>query len=161
MAWVDDRIWCHPKFTDLPPAAAWLWVCGTAYCSGFHTRGRLTSGQIKQIGGATRTRRLLIEAGLWADAGAGAVLVVGWDEHNGARDERRERDRERKKRAYWAQKSSRGFSAENGPENGAESRALTDDCMTDDKVKPLRAVLDGSETGRFEPPPGLLKDMPA
>lgn len=97
MAWIDDRVWCHPKLVDIPPAARWVWVAGVAYSSGFGTRGLLSPGQQQQIGATANTRKRLIEIGLWDEMPAGHIRIHDWDEHNDKRDERRAKDRERKR----------------------------------------------------------------
>jgi hypothetical protein len=100
MAWIDDRLWCHEKFTDVTPSAAWLWVKSIAYSSGMGTGGRLTSGQQRLLGATTRTRAELIRAGLWDECGFRAEIVIhDWSEHNARRDARRQHDRERKRLA--------------------------------------------------------------
>lgn len=100
MAWLDDRIWCHPKFVDLSGNAFAAYVKGLAYSSGFQTAGHLTVGQQKAIGADTRVRRELLAAGLWDMNGdGGSVVIHDWDEHNAKRDARKAADRERKRRA--------------------------------------------------------------
>lgn len=132
MAWIDDRIWCHPKLTDLSDGAWRVFVSGIAYSSGMGTKGMLTSSQQKLIGARDRTRVELIAAGLWDAQDDGAVFIHDWEEHNGKRDERKRKDRERKREAYHAQKTSAGESAEKRPEKREESRALTGDRVTED-----------------------------
>jgi hypothetical protein len=98
MAWLDDRIWCHPKFTSLPASAAWVYVKGVAYSSGMSTGGVLNVGVQKMIGCSASTRRTLVLAGLWDQNRTGeTVRIHDWDEHNARRDERRRKDRERKR----------------------------------------------------------------
>lgn len=96
MAWLDDRVWCHPKTADLSSAAFAAWVKGIAYSSGMGTKGHLTAGQQKLIGGQGRARAELIAAGLWSENGDGtSVEIHDWDDHNGTRDKKREKERER------------------------------------------------------------------
>jgi len=103
MAWIDDRIWCHPKTVGLSPSAAWTYVKGLAYSSGMGTRGHLDLATQKLIGGNRKVRVELVDAGLWDINGDGeSVVIHDWDEHNHARDNRRETDRERKRR--WREK---------------------------------------------------------
>lgn len=100
MAWIDDRIWCHPKMADLSSGAAWLFVKGIAYSSGMSTGGSLTAGQQALIGGTGGAKRELIAAGLWGLNGDGQTVTIhDWEEHNGARDDRRRRERDRMRRA--------------------------------------------------------------
>ena len=37
MAWLDERIWCHPKITDLSDRAFRVYVNSIAYASGMNT----------------------------------------------------------------------------------------------------------------------------
>lgn len=97
MAWIDDRIWCHPKLTDLSDRAFRVWVNSVAYAFGFYTRGKLTSAQQKMIGSTADTARELIAAGLWEKNGNG-VRIHDWDVHNAKAEERRHKARERMRR---------------------------------------------------------------
>jgi hypothetical protein len=100
MAWLDDRLWCHPKLADLTDRAFRAYINSITYSAGMGTRGHLTSGQQRIIGAAPRDRRELISAGLWNVNGDGEAIVIhDWDEHNGKRDMQREKDRERKRQA--------------------------------------------------------------
>lgn len=96
MAWLDDRVWCHPKLADVSKAARWTWVAAITYSSGFQTGGKVTNGQLAQLGATTRERRELVAASLWHEI-EGGVEINDWDEHNGKRDARRKADRERKR----------------------------------------------------------------
>lgn len=100
MAWIDDRIWCHPKLVGLTARAFRAYINGLAYSSGFACQGRLTDPQVKAIGASANVRRELVDAGLWAEATdrSGAIEIHDWAEHNSKRDERRAQDRERKRR---------------------------------------------------------------
>lgn len=100
MAWLDDRLWCHPKIVGLTDRAHRVYVDGITYSSGMSTKGRLTAAQQKLIGCAAKQRHELVAAGLWDLNGDGTtVLIHDWDEHNGKRDERRAKDRQRKRDA--------------------------------------------------------------
>jgi len=102
MAWIDDRIWCHPKFNGLTPQAFATYIRAIAYSSGMGTAGHLDQATQKLVGGTKRVRGELITAGLWDVNGDGqSVVIHDWDEHNGVRDERRAKARERM-RAYRA-----------------------------------------------------------
>lgn len=138
MAWLDDRIWCHPKIVALPKAARWTYAASVAYSSGFGTGGILDTGAQKIIGSDAKDRRALLETGLWISERDGAIRINDWDSHNGKRDARRLADRERKKAAYWQGKDQEspqenerrndgettGETGGEPSENGAESRAL-------------------------------------
>lgn len=100
MAWIDDRLWCHPKVIGLSPTAKAAYVMGLAYSSGMSTAGRLEPAMQRAVGANPRTRVELVEAGLWDINGDGeTVHIHDWDDHNGQRDQRRRRDLERKKKA--------------------------------------------------------------
>lgn len=88
MAWLDDRIWAHPKIAGVPVAARWLYVCSIAYSSGFGLYGILDKGQLRALGATPRTKEALIVAGLWEDAGDGRIEIHDWAEHNEQRDGR-------------------------------------------------------------------------
>lgn len=107
MAWLDDRIWCHSKITDLSDRAFRTYINGVAYSSGFTTRGVLTVGQQKQIRATPRAKKELIFSQLWDELDDGAVRIHDWDNHNGKRDERRDADRERKRSARAKEREER------------------------------------------------------
>ncbi len=118
MAWLDDRVWCHPKIIGLSDRAFRVHVCAIAYSSGFSTAGVLTAAQQTLVGCAAKQRLELVAAGLWDDLG-GSVRIHDWDEHNGKRDARRANERERMRRTRREQ------SAHNGANKPANSRVLT------------------------------------
>jgi hypothetical protein len=124
VAWLDDRVWCHPKLADLTDRSFRVWVNGMAYSSGFGTRGLLTPGQQRTIGADTRVRRELVAAGLWDETTEG-VLIHDWDDHNGKRDARRAADRERK-RAARSNGTSAGTSAGQKCVDGSEGSEGSD-----------------------------------
>lgn len=102
MAWIDDRLWCHPKIVGLTDRAYRAYVSGLAYSSGMATGGKLDPATQKLLGANARTRDELVHASLWEINGDGVtVLIHDWNEHNGKRDERREKERARKKEARW------------------------------------------------------------
>lgn len=152
MAWIDDRIWCHPKLADISDSAFRVYVNGVAYSSGFHTSGTLTAGQQRAIGATARTRTELVKARLWEIKSAEDVAIHDWAEHNAKRDARRKADRERKRleRAKTGDLStspSGGLSAghTNGQHRGqgadkrADRRTLTGDRVTSD-LNPAAAL---------------------
>lgn len=104
MAYLDDRIWCHPKLVGLSCRGFRAWVNAIAYSSGFGLRGRLTPPHqhTLRLGGPVVDE--LVAADLWERDGAD-VLIHDWDDYNGQRDDNRERveklreqARERKRR---------------------------------------------------------------
>jgi hypothetical protein len=103
MAWTDDRLWCHPKYVGLTVNAKLALRHSFEYASGMSTHGKLTAAQQSLVGAKPATRRELIAAGWWDLNGDGeTVMIHDWDEHNGVRDERKAKARERM-RAYRAQ----------------------------------------------------------
>lgn len=102
MAWIDDRIWCHPKISDISDAAFRAWINGIAYSFGFHTRGKLTSAQQRLVGATPRIGRELTVAGLWEENGDG-IFIHDWNVHNGKAEQRAQKERLRLK-AYRAKK---------------------------------------------------------
>lgn len=108
MAWLDDRMWAHPKIARLSDPAFRAWVSSICYSSGFGTRGRLERAHQRLIGASTRARNELVNCGLWIEADSGAIQIRDWQEHNDRLDERRAKDRERKRLA----RLSNGTSAE-------------------------------------------------
>lgn len=98
MAWIDDRIWCHPKIVILSDKAFRVYVNSLTYSSGLELRGHLINEQQQQIGVTPKVRQELLAAGLWDPNGNG-IVIHDWDEHNSKRDDRKERERERKRRA--------------------------------------------------------------
>lgn len=105
VAWLDDKVWCHPKLTDLSDRAFRAYINGIAYSSGFTTRGHLSPGQQTTIGVTAKARQELLDAGLWEVNGNG-VYIHDWEIHNGAHDQRRIRERLRK--AAYREQMSRG-----------------------------------------------------
>ncbi len=103
MAWTDDRLWCHPKYVGLSWRAKAVLRHAFEYSGGMGTKGVLTTATQHTIGANKAVRTELIEAGWWDENGDGrTVHIHDWDEHNGARDRRREKDRERLKE--WRRK---------------------------------------------------------
>lgn len=107
MAWIDDRVWCHPKLTDISKPAFAGWVKAVCYSTGFQTRGALTNGQLAIIGVTRKERAELVAAGLWADTKDG-IEVHDWDDHNSRRDDRRAAERERKQRQRKREREAAG-----------------------------------------------------
>lgn len=101
MAWLDSRIWAHPKLINLSDRAWRIYVSAIAYSSGFLTEGRLNPVQLRTLGVTPRVKRELIEAGLWHEKGR-EIVIHDWEEHNGKREQKRlnerEQARERKRR---------------------------------------------------------------
>lgn len=124
MAWLDDRIWCHPKVMNVPREARWEYAAAICYSSGFGTSGHLSAGQLAIIECAAKDRDLLVKVGLWDDAGDGGIRIHDWDEHNAKRDKRRADDRERKRRSRAKDTDvSAGQVADKTPDGDADNHA--------------------------------------
>ncbi len=106
MAWVDDRIWCHPKIAGLSHLAFRIYICSLAYSGGFGLGGVLTKEHQHVIHSTAAARKELVAAGLWEDVGGGAIEIHDWKEHNEKRDARRRADRDRKRTARNRDKGS-------------------------------------------------------
>ena len=111
MAWIDDRIWCHPKLRAISDKAHRVYVNAIAYSAGMGSKGVLSTPQQKLLGARDRERVELIAAGLWDALDDGAILIHDWDEHNSKRDERRAKDSERKRVQRMSAGQSNGTSA--------------------------------------------------
>lgn len=116
MAWLDERIWCHPKVTDLSDRAFRVWINSIAYSSGMQTLGLLSVQQQRLLGSSPRIRKELFAAGLWDEAGDG-VLIHDWEHYNADRDAKRAADRMRKR-------LQRDRERDNGRDIGREFRVL-------------------------------------
>lgn len=98
MAWLDSRIWCHPKLAKVSKSARWTYVAALAYSDGFGTLGHLERGQLRIIDCDHRDKKALIAAQLWDDDLHGGIHIRGWQDHNADRDKKRELARERQRR---------------------------------------------------------------
>lgn len=149
MAWVDDRIWCHPKFTDLSAPAFRAYIQGVAYSCGMNTRGHLSGEQQRLVGGSPKVRSELEKAGLWDANPSGGIDIHDWDEHNGKRDERRAADRERKRlarakerdgQARTSARPSRGTSAgQSAGRSTLAARVDGSDRVTDEEPRAVKS----------------------
>ena len=97
MAWLDDRVWAHPKVVGVSDRAFRVWASGICYSSGFGTRGVLAPSVQRQLGATKQVKEELVAAGLWEPGEDGLVEIHDWLDHNDARDNRREKDRLRKR----------------------------------------------------------------
>jgi hypothetical protein len=70
MTWVrlDDGFPDHPKVDAAGPLAAWLYVCGLAYCARFLTDGHIPADRVARLAAVAEPLALaarLVEVGLW------------------------------------------------------------------------------------------------
>lgn len=106
MVWVkiDDQIAHHPKFIKAGPVAAWLWVCGNAYCNKYLTDGFIDAEHLHAVSRVTNSKKWaerLVDVGLW-DRVEGGFQVHDFHDFNPSAEEvrsRRTKDRLRKESA--------------------------------------------------------------
>lgn len=69
MSWIrlDDHTPEHPKLIKVGPVAAWLWICGLAWCSRHLTDGELPHEALSLFGipNVRAEARRLVVVGLW------------------------------------------------------------------------------------------------
>lgn len=75
---LESAVARHPKMLRAGPAAAWLWVCGLAYCQEGLTDGHIPTEAIDHLGvrGAGRYAAVLVAVGLWEP------VPDGWRVHD-------------------------------------------------------------------------------
>ncbi len=93
MAWVklDDQAPRNAKLLKAGPAAAWMWVCGLAYCQAHTTGGFIPTVAVPMLGirGSERSHRLvkvLVKCRLF-DRKVGGFVVHDYLEFNESREE--------------------------------------------------------------------------
>ena len=74
MSWVylDDQFPDHPKVVQAGGDAAWLFVCGLAYCKRYGTEGAIPKPQVARLSDRRQPGKLaarLVDVGLWDDLG--------------------------------------------------------------------------------------------
>ncbi len=79
MPWVrlDDQFPDHPKIVAAGPAAAWLYVCGLAYCARLLTDGFIPTGQVRKLADVPNAMKLaetLVKTGLWQASDEGFIV---------------------------------------------------------------------------------------
>ena len=90
MSWVklDDQFTDHPKVVKAGPMAAWLFVCGLAYCGRFLTDGTIPKEQVRRLADIddpmTHAAKL-VSVGLWHETSDG-FQVNDYLEYNPAGD---------------------------------------------------------------------------
>lgn len=110
MGWVklDDGFPEHPKVERAGDHAAWLYVCGLAYCSRTLSDGFIPKGRLKHLCGLPRLPKLaavLVDVGLWDELGD-----EGWQVHDYGRHQRTKaevediRDKNRRRVRDWRER---------------------------------------------------------
>jgi hypothetical protein len=142
VVWVRlaDDVADHPKLLQAGPLAAWLWVCGLAYCNRHLTDGLIPAAQIRRLADVDDPALLairLVDAGLW-EAVAGGYQVHDYGEYQpSAEDVKRER------RA--AAERARTYRARHGSNAGSNegSNGVSDAVRAPSPARPGPARLTG------------------
>jgi len=125
VAWIkiDDQFVDHPKVVRAGPEAAWLYVCGLAYCARFLTDGAIPEPAIRSFADFADTNPSdladrLVDVGLWAR------LEDGYQVHDYL-DYQRSKSQIEHDRAMTAQRQGRHRSnvVSNGDSNGVSTAA--------------------------------------
>lgn len=127
MVWfnVDDGLWSHPKFVNLPDSAQALWLRAGTWSAKHLTDGYVPQHILTTLGYRTRTVGYLVKAGLWEESDDG-YRFHDWAKYNRTRDqveadrtaaaERKRNERERKQK----RDESRRDRNPEWPESGGE-----------------------------------------
>ena len=83
MVWfkVDDGLYDHPKWMDLPPAAQALWVNAGSWAGRNLTDGWVSPTFVRRYPSGTRSAKQLVNAHLWQE-GAERDGKLGWQFHD-------------------------------------------------------------------------------
>lgn len=99
LPWIrlDTSMPDHPKVIDLVDhygeagmAAAFVWVCSLAYCGKHGLDGFIAKNALGRLNGKAKHAKLLVEVGLWKDAGIGWA-INGWLEYQPSNEESQKR----------------------------------------------------------------------
>ncbi len=122
MAFLDDRVWVHPKWRLLGDAAYRVGTYAICYSHGFGTRGYLNPVDLMTIGATPALTEELLDVGLWEPASENSsepdplghpavtlavtvesrgIVIHDWDNYNDddADAKRREKNAERQRRS--------------------------------------------------------------
>lgn len=107
MVWVrlEDTFPEHPKVDKAGGDAAWLHVCGIAYCNRNETDGFIATDRVSRLSDRKRPLNLaarLVEVGLWEIDPRGGWLIhdyLHYQPSKASRDEERDKARERMRKA--------------------------------------------------------------
>lgn len=107
MAWIylDDQFPDHPKIVEAGGDAAWLFVCGLAYCRRHGTDGRIPKAMVARLSDRKTPDRLaarLVAVTLWEDHGD-HYRVHDYSDWNRTQESRSEAGR-KAARARWDKK---------------------------------------------------------
>jgi len=101
MGWirVDENAPYHRKLLSAGPAAAWLWVCGLAYCQRMKSDGFIPVEALPQLGVGNYKKLVgfLVSARLWHKTDGG-YTVHDYLDWNATKDEREDQARRKQER---------------------------------------------------------------
>lgn len=124
MGWVylDDQFPDHPKVAAAGGDAAWLFVCGLAYCKRYNTAGAIPAAQVAKLTdrrGGSRLAARLVEVRLW-EATDGGFQVHDYADWNRPSESRSEAGR-KGAAARWGDRNGNANGSANGNGNATAS----------------------------------------
>lgn len=157
MAWVylDDQFPDHPKVVAAGDAAAWMFVCGLAYCRRYNTEGRIPKAQVPKLTGhrspmklaaALATAPVGYTTGLWEDRGDHYVIH---DYHEWNKPQRSRSEAARKAaQTRWSKQAGNASEDANALpdayETQSDSHALADASGCPPPLPPVVTSVDNS-----------------
>lgn len=126
MAWfkVDDRLWSHPKWLNLPLEAKALWVSAGSYCAEHESDGfisRQTLAIVLPNSRQTRAATALVKVGLWEQV-EGGYRFHNWERYQPSKAQqqaKRQATKERVERWRNAQCNAVSNAVSNGVSNAS------------------------------------------
>lgn len=94
---IDDNLWAHPKWINLPDSAKALWVSALSYCACYETDGHISTHTLPTLyPNKHRARAIsaLVKSGLWEPINGGYVFH-DWEHYQPTKAQK---DAERKKK---------------------------------------------------------------
>lgn len=117
VTWVylDDHFPDHPKVVAAGGDAAWLFVCGLAYCKRYRTDGAIPGPQVGKLTDRRSPSRLakrLVEVGLW-EVTVGGFRVHDYDDWNRPAESKSEKGRKAANARWHATSIATGIALSN------------------------------------------------
>lgn len=111
---IDDHLWAHPKWINLPDSAKALWVSALSYCVCYETDGHILTHTLPTLSSnknRTRAVNALVKSGLWEPINDGYVFH-NWEHYQPTKarkdaERKDKRDRMRALRARSVTSNSR------------------------------------------------------
>lgn len=103
---IDDNLWAHPKWINLPDSAKALWVSALSYCACYETDGHVPTHALPTLyPNKHRARAIgaLVKAGLWEQIDGG-YMFHDWERYQPtkARKDAERKDKRDRMRALRA-----------------------------------------------------------